>query len=187
MGATYKVTPEIAAKMQRDRDGGMTVKGVAEKYMVSEPIVKRHTKAPVLPYEEVSDKQKRAMQEARDHGSSLNEIAEEYGVSYETARVHTHQPKAVKFHSSGMMRERTEYRNPITQNELTAYRAKLQVGSQMNLPVMQYDEAGFPLGIKKELCRIEHVSRHTVVFRRPNGRPEHRTIVELCQMGRSNA
>lgn len=82
---------------------------------------------------------------------------------------------------------RTEYRRPITQEELAAYRASLRAGGKMDLMVMQYDDDGTQMGYKKERCQIEHVSRHTVVFRRPNGRPEHRTIVELCQAERSRA
>ena len=74
---------------------------------------------------------------------------------------------------------------PITQKELAACRAGLKAGGVIELPVKQYDEAGIQVRLKKERCRIEHVSRHTVVLRRPNGRPEHRTVVELCQKRRS--
>ena len=135
MGAAYKITPELRAEMQADRDAGMSVAQVATKY----------------------------------------------GVSYVSVEKHTIHRKG------GYAAPVSAAKNPITQEELSVFQAGLRVGMRMDLMVMQYDEAGIQTGFKKERCRIEHGSRHVVVFRRPNGRMEHRTVVELCQMGRGGA
>lgn len=122
-----------------------------------------------------------AMRKDRNNGMLVAEIAVKYGISETRASQYTKGPD---------IRRGSRARNalnPITPEELAEFRAGLHPGSRIDLPVMQYDDEGKQTGFKKEKCRIEHVSRHTVVFRRPNGRPEHRTIVELCQMGRSNA
>jgi len=52
------------------------------------------------------------------------------------------------------------------------------------LPFKQYNRAGEYLGIRDEQCKIEAVSRHLVMLRRPSGRRESKTLVELCQMER---
>lgn len=173
---------EKREQMQAERDAGIPVKKIAKKYGLAESSILAYTRNPVCG--EVNKDQIRAMQDARDHGDSLEEIAKEYGVSCEMAMAYTHRPKTIKFQSSGIVRERREYKNPITPEEIAAKRASLRIGARMEIPVMQYDETGIQLGRKKELCQVEHVSRHVVVFRRPNGRPEHRTVVELCRMGR---
>ena len=109
---------------------------------------------------------------------SVAQVATKYGVSYVSVEKNT----VCRY--SGYAAPVSAAKNPITQEELSAFQAGLRVGMRMDLIVMQYDEAGIQTGFKKERCRIEHVSRHMVVFRRPNGRPEHRTVVELCQAGR---
>ena len=43
MGAAYKITPELRAEMQADRDAGMSVAQVATKYGVSYVSVEKHT------------------------------------------------------------------------------------------------------------------------------------------------
>lgn len=118
------------------------------------------------------------MQRDRDAGMSVISIATKYNVSALSVEKHTIHRKG------GYAVPLCAAKNPITQEELSAFQAGLRVGMRMDLMVMQYDEAGIQIGFKKERCRIEHVSRHTVVLRRPNGRPEHRTVVELCQAGR---
>lgn len=174
----WKISDEIKEKMQRDRDAGMGVSEIARKYSISRPSVNNYT----IGHRrlKVTEEIQKSMQADRDSGMDLGSIAVKYGLSTKNVEKYT-------FNRSARTTPQRTLNHPITQEQLAAYRTGLRVGSKMNLLVMQYDDDGTQVGYKNEQCRIEHVSRHTVVFRRPNGRPEHRTIVELCQAERSRA
>lgn len=174
-----KILDEVKKKMQDDRDAGMAISEVARKYDVSVVSVKRFTVGEDH-RRKVTEEIKALMQADRDSGLYLSNIAVKYGFSVKSVEKYTVNRK------NRVTRQKI-LRSPITAEELAAYRVGLREGAQMDLMVMQYDDDGTQIGYKKERCRIEHVSRHTVVLRRPNGRPEHRTIVELCQAERSRA
>lgn len=130
------------------------------------------------------------MQKDRDAGMDTTSITKKYGVSAAAVCNYTQNHKKLKRleevrkTTKGFILSNGRVMIPITPEEIAAKQASLRIGARMEIPVMQYDETGIQLGRKKELCQVEHVSRHVVVFRRPNGRPEHRTVVELCRMGR---
>ena len=168
MGELCKITPELIAEMEADRDSGMIVSEIAKKYGISESIIYIKTRSR-NPRKEVPQEAIGQMQADRDAGMSTRDIGRKYGISQARVCAYT---------------QKSQDKAPITQEELAAMRAGLHPGSMMDLPVMQHDDEGRQVGLKKERCRIEHVSRHTVVFRRPNGRPEHRMLVELCQIRR---
>ena len=85
---------------------------------------------------------------------------------------------------AGKMVEEIAMKAPITKDELAAMRVSLHPGEMRELIVTYYDAEKMIQRKVKEYCVVEHVSRHVVVFRKPNGRQESRTLVELCQLKR---
>ena len=183
-----QIPVSVVEAMQRDRDAGMLIIEIARKYGVSKPTVCRITKRKVevvkLGEEILSEDWRQKLQQARDAGFTLPEITEEYGVSYQTAAANTHEPRRYQFPRNGMIRERTETKTPITKAEIAAIRANLHPGEMRVLIVTYCDEEKMIQRKVKECCVVEHVSRHVVVFRRPGGRLESRTLIELCQAER---
>ena len=186
----YNPIPAIVIEaMQQDRDAGSVVEEIAMRYGVSKITVRRKTKRRMekaKPGDEIllSEEWRQKLQQARDGGFTLQEIAEEYGVSVRIVVVNTHKPQVYRFPRNGMIRERTEIKTPITKDEVAAMRASLHPGETRELIVTYHDEEKGIQRKGKERCVVEHVSRHVVVFRKPNGRRESRTLVELCQAKR---
>lgn len=85
---------------------------------------------------------------------------------------------------AGKMVEEIAMKVPITKDEIAVMRASLHPGEMRELIVTYYDEEKMIQRKVKEYCVVEHVSRHVVVFRKPNGHQESRTLVELCQLKR---
>jgi hypothetical protein len=189
MAVRERITGEVIEAIRQDRKAGMPVREIAEKYGVSIVTVYCRTRSR-RPRKAVTEEMIDQMQRDRDDGMDIHSISRKYGISQPSVCGYTESPKKRKHLEEAQKRGNCfVLRNgrvmiPITPEEIEAKRASLRVGERMGLPVMQYDDSGLQLGWKVERCRVEHVSRHVVVFRRPNGRPEHRTVVELCQAGR---
>lgn len=183
------LTAEQRGEMEVDREAGMPVKEIAEKYGVSIVTVYCRTRSR-RPRKAVTEEMIDQMQSDRDDGMDTYSIGKKYGISQPSVCGYTENPKKRKRLKEGQksgncfVLSNGRVMSPITPGEIEAKRASLRVGKRMGIPVMQYDELGNHLGLMVEQCRVEHVSRHVVVFRRPNGMREHRTLVELCQMGR---
>ena len=75
-------------------------------------------------------------------------------------------------------------KNPISQEEIEEKKKSLSIGEEMELTITQYDILNSITIDKKEVCKIESLSKDVVIFRRKNGLKVTITYKELCMMDR---